>query len=156
MLVLVLAAVLAMYARPVLGVADSMQDAKLEDQRLDDVQREHRRLQKRLEQLKGGNEKSKKSGTETDDVDAASRPESTVTGQEPVPSPDEAASQESGAVAPEAAAEPVAPEATAEPVAPEPPAQEESGPAPIEAPVPPSGGQGGSGGGASGGVNPGA
>lgn len=57
-LVLVLFGVIGMYARPMLSVADSWNDAKAEDRRLEDVKRENRQLQKRHDQLIEGSNKS--------------------------------------------------------------------------------------------------
>ena len=84
MLVLVLFIVLAMYARPMLSVADSWSDAKTEDRRLEDVKRENRRLQKRHDELtKGSGEPNRAPKTATAPSGTAEPPSESAPGASP-------------------------------------------------------------------------
>ncbi|MGI9556305.1 MAG: hypothetical protein ACR2N5_00025 [Solirubrobacterales bacterium] len=140
-LLVVLAAVVAMYARPMLSVADSLEDAKAEDRRLDDVQREHRRLEKRFEGLTDG----KKSKERRDSAADAAAGESAAPDADVLPSAD-GAGESGDEDAASAEGEPdAAPVDAGEPAAPD----------EAEAPPPPASDPGTTAPGDSGGVTPG-
>jgi len=93
-LVVVLLAVVAMYARPMLSVADSWRDVAAQDQRLEEVKRDNRKLRKRHEELTtSAEEKStlQRSGRAVGGAgSAAAEPTiapSTNTGVEAIPGP---------------------------------------------------------------------
>ena len=114
---LVLFVVVAMYARPVLSVADSWNDTKAEDRRLQDVQRENRRLQKRQEELSGSSEKATDRATRA--AEASGAAEVTPTGTETGAVSGSDAPTESGGINPEVSDPGVAIDADPPPAEPE-------------------------------------
>ena len=107
-LVVVLLAVVAMYARPMLSVVDSWRDVEAQDQRLEEVKRDNRKLRKRHEELTtSAEEKSTSQRSGTAAVEPTEAP-STDTGAETIPGPvgetgglDPVAEEPDAAVAPE-------------------------------------------------------